>query len=229
MRQPIVRAGSDGTAPHTDHATICLFCWLHFLSCAGKTSGVFVFRTVGHRRRTGDNFLGPRRRRMSPPRFSPPEVRNVYKESSKEETIWICSFRILEDIFLIFRFCKYSSRTSGIHNSRETRKTGRLRSRIASEMRRVPLRHASFSRIHILITTLWTRSDVGNYTPLYSIFQVIVSTRVPLRTGIRLREINRGGWRNLPPRRNWISRLGPRRKIPVDMLRPIENLGRKYF
>ena len=43
MRQPVVRAGSDGTAPHTDHTTICRFVDCIFFLAPGKLPACLFF------------------------------------------------------------------------------------------------------------------------------------------------------------------------------------------
>lgn len=122
---------------HTDHATICRFAdCVFFRAPRGKTSGVFVFRTVPG---TGDDPLSPRRR--------------------------------CETANKTGRFLDGLIRPASAGGFRRARSKTHENSSRAVRTRR-PRRC-----IHILMGTLCARSDVGNHTPLCSVFQVIAVSR----------------------------------------------------
>lgn len=171
MRQPIVRAGSDGTAPYRSRHYLP-FRWLHFLSC-GPPEGrkrlaacLFFARSAIVRGRLATISLAGKMSLSSPPSFDREGEKKFTKETIKE-----CFSNDLELFvgdnnvfprFFIARFIsffiyrdksEYSLKFSDSTNSRKIREIclfGRPPIDI-SKSRRVPLRHASFNRIHILI------------------------------------------------------------------------------
>lgn len=138
---------------HTDHATICRFADCIFFRADPRGKNLFVFRTVGHRPWIGDNF--PRRGKY----LSSFDRRweKVYKGDNKGMVF----SNDLESVGQRFFFFSLSLHLVNV-NIRLPRNTDSTNSRKISEicsgsadwyfeMRRVPLRHASFNRIHILI------------------------------------------------------------------------------
>lgn len=189
MRQPIVRAGSDGTAPYRSRHYLP-FRWLHFLPRADprREKNLFVFRTVvGHRPWTGDNF--PRRGKYTSSSYSfERRWEKVYKGDNKGNGIFSND---LESVFFSFSSTFYPSLwmvNVNISFAAKHRldKFEENFGEICSGSARLIFRNASRavqtrefqSHSYSNKTTLWARSDVGNHTPLYSIFQVIVASRV---------------------------------------------------
>lgn len=170
MRQPIVRAGSDGTAPYRSRHYLP-FRWLHFLSCGppeGRKTWLRVCFSHGRPSSVDDWRQFPWPRKCLSPSFDREGEKKFTKETIKEcfsndlelfvgnnvfpnvfpsllRALSLCLFIVIND--------KYSLKFSDSTNSRKIWEIclfGNPPIDI-SKSRRVPLRHASFNRIHILI------------------------------------------------------------------------------